>query len=62
MFTKYVKLHLFENDEGIGWKKGAKGGKNEGDSKGGSMPSTAVKSWKLKPQPDAPDIQKNQVI
>ena len=49
-------MHLFENDEGIGWKKGAKGGKNEGDSKGGSMPSTAVKSWKLKPQPDAPDI------
>ena len=45
-------MHLFENDEGIGWKKRAKGGKNEG----GRRPSTAVKSWKLKPQPDAPDI------
>ena len=30
VFTQYVKMHLFENDEGIGWKKGAKGGKNEG--------------------------------
>ena len=31
-FTQYVKMHLFENDEGIGQKKGAKGGKNEGVS------------------------------
>ena len=55
-------MHLFENDEGIGWEKGAKGGKNEGVRKGGRRPSTAVKSWQLKPHPDAPNIKKHQVI
>ena len=43
-------------------KKRAEGGKNEGVSQGGRRPSTAIKSWRLKPQPDAPDILKNQVI